>query len=56
MRVPLPAAQGRRGASPRGDLTIICVRKRPNEPMRTISIPADIAARFRPARESGVNP
>jgi acyl-CoA thioester hydrolase len=32
-----------------GDLTITCVSKRPNEPMRTIAIPADIAARFRPA-------
>jgi hypothetical protein len=35
----------------RGDLTISCVSKRPNEPMRTIPIPADIAARFRPAPE-----
>jgi acyl-CoA thioester hydrolase len=32
-----------------GDLTITCVLKRPNEPMKTIPIPADVAARFRPA-------
>jgi acyl-CoA thioester hydrolase len=36
-----------------GDLTITCVSKRPNEAMKTIPIPADIAARFRPAREGG---
>jgi acyl-CoA thioester hydrolase len=35
----------------RGDLTITCVSKRPNEPMKTIPIPADIAARFRKAAE-----
>jgi acyl-CoA thioester hydrolase len=29
-----------------GDLTIACVRKRPHEPMKSIEIPADIAARF----------
>jgi acyl-CoA thioester hydrolase len=34
-----------------GELTITCVSKRPNEPMKTIPIPADIAARFRPAPE-----
>ena len=34
-----------------GDLTITCVSKRANEPMKTIPIPADIAARFRPAPE-----
>jgi acyl-CoA thioester hydrolase len=35
-----------------GSLTIICVSKRPNEPMRAIPIPAAIAARFRPAPEA----
>lgn len=34
-----------------GRLTIICVRKRPNEPMKTISIPPEIAERFRPVPE-----
>ncbi len=34
-----------------GDLAITCVLKRPNEPMKTIPIPADVAARFRPAPE-----
>jgi len=34
-----------------GDLTITCVSKRPNEAMKTMPIPADIAARFRPAPE-----
>ena len=34
-----------------GGLTITCVSKRPNEAMKTIPIPADIAARFRPAPE-----
>ena len=29
-----------------GSLTVACVSKRPNEPMRSIPIPADIAARF----------
>ena len=29
-----------------GELTIACVLKRPNEPMKAIDIPADIAARF----------
>ena len=29
-----------------GELTIACVRKRRNEPMKSIEIPADIAARF----------
>jgi 4-hydroxybenzoyl-CoA thioesterase/acyl-CoA thioester hydrolase len=38
-----------------GRLTIICVRKRPQEPMKTISIPADIAVRFRPVAED-INP
>jgi acyl-CoA thioester hydrolase len=35
----------------RGDLTITCVSKRPREPMKTIPIPDDIAARLRPAPE-----
>jgi acyl-CoA thioesterase FadM len=29
-----------------GSLTVACVSKRPNEPMRSIPISADIAARF----------
>ena len=36
-----------------GDLAITCVSKRPQEPMKSIPIPADIAARFRPAPEAG---
>ena len=35
----------------RGKLTITCVSKRPNEAMKTIPIPSEIAARFRPAPE-----
>jgi acyl-CoA thioester hydrolase len=35
----------------RGELTITCVSKRPNEPMKTIPIPAEVAARLRPAPE-----
>ena len=34
-----------------GDLAITCVRKRPNEPMKAIPIPADVAEHFRPAPE-----
>jgi acyl-CoA thioester hydrolase len=34
-----------------GELTITCVSKRPNEPMKTIPIPSDVAARLRPAPE-----
>jgi acyl-CoA thioester hydrolase len=30
-----------------GNLTIACVRKRPNQPMEPIEIPPDIAARFK---------
>jgi acyl-CoA thioester hydrolase len=30
-----------------GGLTVACVSKRPNEPMKAIAIPPDIAARFR---------
>ena len=29
-----------------GELTIACVWKRPNEPMKSIDIPADVAGRF----------
>jgi acyl-CoA thioester hydrolase len=32
-----------------GELTIACVLKRPHEPMKSIDIPADIAARFQVA-------
>jgi YbgC/YbaW family acyl-CoA thioester hydrolase len=35
----------------RGKLAITCVSLRPNEPMRMIPIPPDIAARFRAAPE-----
>jgi acyl-CoA thioester hydrolase len=35
----------------RGQLAITCVSLRPNEPMRMIPIPPEIAARFRPAPE-----
>jgi acyl-CoA thioester hydrolase len=34
-----------------GELTISCVRKRPNVPMKAIDIPADVAARFQVAAE-----
>lgn len=34
-----------------GRLTIVCVSKRPHERMKTIAIPSDIAARFRPVPE-----
>ena len=37
-----------------GELTIACVRKRPNEPMKSIDIPADIAARFEVYRAEGL--
>ena len=32
----------------KGHLAITCVSHRPNEPMKTIPIPPDVAARFRP--------
>ena len=32
-----------------GDLAITCVSRKPQEPMKSIPIPADIAARLRPA-------
>ena len=38
-----------------GALTIACVRKRPNEPMQAIEIPAEIAARFQVAPEADNN-
>jgi acyl-CoA thioesterase FadM len=34
-----------------GSLTIACVRRRPNEPMRAIEIPPEIAARLQVAPE-----
>ena len=37
-----------------GALTVACVSKRPHEPMKSIPIPPDIAARFQVA--SGVDP
>jgi acyl-CoA thioester hydrolase len=36
----------------RGELTIICVSKKPNVPMKTIPIPDAIASRFRPAPDT----
>jgi acyl-CoA thioester hydrolase len=36
-----------------GDLTIACASKRPNEPMKSIDIPPDIAARFQVAADDG---
>jgi acyl-CoA thioesterase FadM len=30
----------------KGDLTIACVGKRPGQPMKSIDIPEDVAARF----------
>jgi acyl-CoA thioester hydrolase len=32
-----------------GSMTIVCVHKRPNEPMRSVPIPADIVSRFKVA-------
>jgi len=37
----------------KGDLTIACVLKRPGEPMKSIEIPEDVAARFQVAAKSG---
>lgn len=37
-----------------GTLTVACVRKRPDEPMTAVEIPADIAARFRVAPDAEV--
>ena len=36
-----------------GALTIACVRRRPNEPMKAIDIPPEIAARFQIADDNG---
>ena len=36
-----------------GTMTIACVTKRPNEPMKSIPIPPEIASRFRVAAEGG---
>ena len=36
-----------------GTMTIACVAKRPNEPMKSIPIPPEIASRFRVAAEGG---
>jgi acyl-CoA thioester hydrolase len=35
-----------------GTISIACVRRRPDQPMQAIEIPADIAARFQVAHES----
>jgi YbgC/YbaW family acyl-CoA thioester hydrolase len=35
-----------------GTISIACVRRRPDQPMEAIEIPADIAARFQVAHES----
>lgn len=35
-----------------GSLTIACVRKRPDEPMKAVAIPPDIAARFQVAADA----
>ena len=35
-----------------GELTIACVRKRPDQPMKAIDIPPEIAARFQVATEA----
>ena len=37
-----------------GTMTIACVRKRPNEPMRSVTIPREIAERFQVAPSAGV--
>jgi YbgC/YbaW family acyl-CoA thioester hydrolase len=36
-----------------GTMTIACVAKRPNEPMKSIPIPPEIASRFRVVAEDG---
>jgi acyl-CoA thioester hydrolase len=35
-----------------GTISVACVRRRPDQPMQAIEIPADIAARFQVAHES----
>ncbi|MEO8260552.1 MAG: thioesterase family protein [Acidobacteriota bacterium] len=37
-----------------GSLTVVCVRRLPNQPMQAIDIPPEIAARFQPAADAGV--
>ena len=39
----------------KGTMTIVCVAKRPNEPMKATPIPPEIASRFRVAPEDGPN-
>jgi acyl-CoA thioester hydrolase len=36
-----------------GTMTIVCVARRPNEPMKSVPIPADIVSHFRVAPEGG---
>ena len=36
-----------------GTMTIVCVAKRPNEPMKSIAIPAEILSRFQESPETG---
>jgi YbgC/YbaW family acyl-CoA thioester hydrolase len=36
----------------RGNMTVVCVAKRPNEPMKSISIPKEILSRFEVSPES----
>ena len=36
-----------------GTMTIVCVARRPNEPMKSVPIPAEIASRFCVAPEGG---
>ena len=38
-----------------GNMTIVCVRKVPNEPMKSVPIPHEIASLFRVAPEGGAN-
>jgi YbgC/YbaW family acyl-CoA thioester hydrolase len=45
MRYTCELAQGETTVAT-GELTIACVLKRPNEPMKSIEIPPDVAARF----------
>jgi acyl-CoA thioester hydrolase len=45
MRYTCELAQGETTVAT-GELTIACVLKRPNEPMKSIEIPSEIAARF----------
>jgi acyl-CoA thioester hydrolase len=37
-----------------GTLTVVCVRRQPNQPMVAIEIPPDIAALFQPLPDAGV--